>query len=394
MLFDPDAHEPLVDTAWDPAAVEDAIRRIARETEAALRPGRWWPVHPIDAEAGDPETFHGIYMGAAGVLWALHRLANCGLHDPRANYALLAEENWRSYLRCPEFDGPVPSLWMGEGGIALVAWLLSPSVATADRLCQIVSTALPKDTLELMWGSPGLLLIAGVMWERTREPRWSAAWRTIADHLLQRRGERVPELWTQHLYGYTSEILGPAHGSAGVVSILAQHSELFPLGASIDETVAALSRLATRDRALANWAPSLQEGLRHRQGFIRAQWCHGAPGIVTSLALLPPNDELDTLLLAGGELTWVAGPLRKGANLCHGTAGNGFAFLKLFRRAGNEMWLERARRFAMHCVAQVTAAWKRDGHGHYSLWTGDIGTAIYLQQCLAGASEMPGLDAW
>jgi hypothetical protein len=33
---------------------------------------------------------------------------------------------------------------------------------------------------------------------------------------------------------------------------------------------------------------------------------------------------------AGGELTWRAGPLAKGANLCHGTAGNGYAFLALF----------------------------------------------------------------
>jgi hypothetical protein len=37
------------------------------------------------------------------------------------------------------------------------------------------------------------------------------------------------------------------------------------------------------------------------------------------------------LALGGGELTWRAGPLRKGAGLCHGTAGNGFAFLRLHR---------------------------------------------------------------
>jgi hypothetical protein len=180
----------------------------------------------------------------------------------------------------------------------------------------------------------------------------------------------------------------------GIVAALARRPELLPPGPMIDETIAALSRLAIRDGPRANWAPSLQEGLRHRQGFIRTQWCHGAPGIVTSLASLPSNDELDGLLLAGGELTWIAGPLRKGANLCHGTAGNGFAFLKLFTRTGNEMWLERAQRFAMHCVAQATAARQRDGHGHYSLWTGDIGTAVYLQQCLAGASDMPTLDSW
>ena len=394
MLFDPAAHEPLVEMTWESAVVERAIRQIARDTEDAMRAENWWPVHPSEFEPGDPDTFHGIYIGATGVILALQRLAEAGLHEPRRDLGLLAQGVWESYLRRPEFNGPLPSLWMGEGGIALVAWLLSPNARAADCLEQIVSAALPEDTLELMWGSPGLLRIADVMLQRTGEPRWGSAWKTIAERLLGRRGERVPGLWTQHLYGSTSEMLGPVHGLTGIVAALARRPELIPIQPMIDETIAVLSRHAVREDGLANWAPSLQEGLRHRAGTIRTQWCHGAPGIVTSLAPLPPKGELDALLLAGGELTWMAGPLRKGANLCHGTAGNGFAFLKLFTRTGDERWLERARRFAMHSVAQVAAATERDGQGNYSLWTGDIGTAVYLQRCLAGTSEMPALDSW
>ena len=115
---------------------------------------------------------------------------------------------------------------------------------------------------------------------------------------------------------------------------------------------------------------------------------------MASIAALPPDDELDPLLLAGGELTWTAGPLRKGANLCHGTAGNGFALLKLFTRTADEVWLQRARRFAMHAAAQVAAAREHYGRGRYSLMTGDVGTAVYLQHCLAGTSEMPAVEAW
>ena len=48
----------------------------------------------------------------------------------------------------------------------------------------------------------------------------------------------------------------------------------------------------------------------------------------------------------------------------------------------------------MHAAAQVAAARRHYGRGRHSLWTGDIGTAIYLQQCLAGSSEMPNLDRW
>jgi lanthionine synthetase-like protein len=132
-------------------------------------------------------------------------------------------------------------------------------------------------------------------------------------------------------------------------------------------------------------------GLRApRDGAIRVQWCHGAPGIVASLARFAPDDpEHDRLLRAGGELVWRAGPLAKGANLCHGTAGNGYAFLALLERTGDEVWLERARAFAMHAAAQVIRERAAHGRGRFTLWTGDPGTALYLADCLAGEGTLP-----
>ena len=128
----------------------------------------------------------------------------------------------------------------------------------------------------------------------------------------------------------------------------------------------------------------------HRTGTIRTQWCHGAPGIVCSLAALPREDELDELLLAGAELTWAAGPLRKGASLCHGTAGNGFAFLKLFARTGDERWLERAPAPSRPTPRRRSPPTRREyGHGRHSLWTGDLGTALFLQQCITGDARAP-----
>jgi hypothetical protein len=109
--------------------------------------------------------------------------------------------------------------------------------------------------------------------------------------------------------------------------------------------------------------------------------------------LLAPHDEqLTELLIAGGELTWQAGPLKKGANLCHGTAGNGYAFLKLFERTGNELWLERARGFAMHAIEQIEQTTARYGRGRHTLWTGDPGTALYLHNCLTATAAFPTLD--
>src|SRR5215213_8402744 len=73
MLFDPRAHEAVLDAQWNPADAEAAIREIARDTEDALSERDWWPVHPLDVEDGDPEVWHGVYMGAAGVVWALEQ---------------------------------------------------------------------------------------------------------------------------------------------------------------------------------------------------------------------------------------------------------------------------------------------------------------------------------
>jgi hypothetical protein len=66
--------------------------------------------------------------------------------------------------------------------------------------------------------------------------------------------------------------------------------------------------------------------------------------------------EFEALLLDAGRFTWAAGPLTKGSDLCHGTSGNGYAFLKLYRRTNDPMWLDRARQFAMTAIIQYRGA--------------------------------------
>ena len=48
----------------------------------------------------------------------------------------------------------------------------------------------------------------------------------------------------------------------------------------------------------------------------------------------------------------------------------------------------------MHAAAQVEAERRRYGRGRHTLWTGDLGTAIYLRQCLDGGSELPAIELW
>jgi hypothetical protein len=393
-LIDPDAHEPVTDVAWDANRARAAVETIVSETEASFDPDELWPPHPLDEEQNEPPLGRvaSLYLGAAGVVWALHALARAGLAETRrdwGNVALTLPERYRAEPDFPDV-GVVPSLWMGEAGILLVAHTLAPAAWQEEQLLDLVRGNADNASLELNWGSPGTMLAAAVMLERTGDERWTAAWTESAHRLWS---EWRDDLWEQDLYGHRTHIIGPAHGFAGNVFVLARGNLLDDERRAALETraLATLDRHALRADGVAQWRPSVEPSRVPR----RTQWCHGAPGIVASLgSLAPGNDALTELLLAGGELTWRAGPLRKGANLCHGTAGNGYAFLKLFERTGDELWLQRARAFGMHAIAQVESATAAHGRGRHTLWTGDPGTALYLSSCLAADSAFPTMDAW
>jgi hypothetical protein len=104
------------------------------------------------------------------------------------------------------------------------------------------------------------------------------------------------------------------------------------------------------------------------------------------------SPEWDAMLIGAGHAICKAGPLSKGYGLCHGTSGNGYAFLKLYRRTRNSLWLERARSFAMHSMVQMGRMRERYGRGRYTLWAGDPGLAVYLFHCLDGTARLPTLD--
>ena len=110
-------------------------------------------------------------------------------------------------------------------------------------------------------------------------------------------------------------------------------------------------RTAVLEGGRANWPMAVGEELVAWDGTIRTQWCHGAAGVVEAASGYLDLD----LLQSGAELVWHAGPpsMDKGPGLCHGTGGSGFALLKVFARTQDELWLDRARRFAMHAAGQV-----------------------------------------
>jgi lanthionine synthetase-like protein len=393
-LFGPAAHEPLTELVWDDAAVRAAIAAVAADAEAAFDPYGLWALHPLD-EYDDPADAFGLYLGASGAIWALHRLEQLSAVERRRDWAPVAGSLPERYAAEPELadelGGPLASVWFGEAGILLVAHMLAPAAEQERRLLGTIRRNAENPARELLFGPAGTMLAAQVMWERTAAEHWLEAWRASADWLWE---EWRDDVWRQELAGRSEHVLGAAHGFAGNVFALARGDLLGRERRTELEarTLAALRTYARREEGLVQW-PIRVEG--DGASTTRTQWCHGAPGIVSSVAAVAPgNPELTELLVAGGELTWRAGPLVKGAGLCHGTAGNGYAFLKLFERTGDEVWLHRARRFGMHAIEQVERARTTYGRGRHTLWSGDLGTALYLQSCLDVDAAFPTLDVF
>lgn len=366
VLWRSDEHEGLTERPWDEAVARQAMQRIVSDAQSAVRDG-FWPGHPLD-DCDEEERLCSLYLGSAGMVWALWKLGSS------FDASSVLEAALRFYRASPDFGSEAhpPSLWMGETGLLVVAGVIGSPLADRDRLAQLVHQNCRHPTWELMWGSPGTAIAARVC-------GLHQAWEESA-RILEASWEES-DLWTQHLYGSVKQYLGPPHGFAGNVHALRGY---VPDEVLAQRVTRVLRRTAISQDGLVNWPPAPDEP-RFR---IRVQWCHGAPGIISTLGdLIPP-----ALALAGGELTWRAGPLRKGPGLCHGTAGNGFALLKLHELTGEQRWLERARRFAMHAIQQVERQREELGRGRYTLWTGDIGVALYLQACVEVRATFPTID--
>jgi hypothetical protein len=359
-LFDPAEHEPLAGARWDEGAARAAIGALAAEAE-------------VEGDAT-------LWTGAAGVRWGI---------------GFLARDGWAGLRRDdeqPAGELPEPGLMLGQSGVVLAAWSASPSRDRENRLLDLVRGNARNPQHELFLGGTGTLLAALHLLEATGEERWRRAAAETADYLW---GEWRPDpehgcrLWIQYRRGRLLRSIGAGHGFASNAHALLRAFELLGddrLGELRDESLRTASTLALHEDGLANWETSA-DAYWARDFPIRVQWCHGAPGLVTSLACLPRSVEADALLEAAGELVWEAGPLRKGYGLCHGTAGNGCAFLALAARTGDECWLERAHAFAMHALQQREAGERRPG-----LWNGDLGLAFYLRSCLEGWRGMPLID--
>ena len=151
----------------------------------------------------------GLYLGSAGMAWALWKLGSA--FDGAGAVANALER----YRATPDFaqDPHPPSLLCGETGILVAAERVGSPAADRERLRELIHANRSHPTWELLWGSPGTMLAARALRLRGRVARERRA-------AVGRSGTRTTDLWTQHLYGRDVQSLGPGHGFAGNVNAL------------------------------------------------------------------------------------------------------------------------------------------------------------------------------
>ena len=197
VLYEGAEFEPLTDEAWDPARVQDAIAAIVADADAAFDLQTLWPAHEWDGWE-EPLPLKSLYVGAAGVIWALDALRRRGHAETSIDLAEAALRTLALKRAAPDFAADEHyhpgSLLCGETGPLLVAFTLAPDPVLADDLHALVRANLDNPTDDVNWGTPGTLLAsacdgrphrrtalgggsARVRWSPARTPRrrWALA---------------------------------------------------------------------------------------------------------------------------------------------------------------------------------------------------------------------------
>lgn len=143
-LYAPADFDRLIDEPWDSDRVRDKIAAIVKRIDGGYRDETsLWPANEWDRWQA-PDVMKNVYVGAAGVVWALDGLYRRGFAGSKLDLPHLAVQTLHRFRDEPDYmtDTPTPepraaSLLCGEAGILLVAWRLNRSDELADELFKV-----------------------------------------------------------------------------------------------------------------------------------------------------------------------------------------------------------------------------------------------------------------
>src|SRR5918911_4004352 len=148
-LYEPAQFEPLIDEPWVADRVEDAIGAIVADADAAFDVEALWPAHEWDGWE-EPLPIKSLYVGAAGVIWALDVLRRRGHAETALDLAAAALRTLELKRAAPDFTADEhyhpAALLTGETGPLLVALRLTSDPALANDLHLLVRANIPNPT--------------------------------------------------------------------------------------------------------------------------------------------------------------------------------------------------------------------------------------------------------
>ena len=165
-------------------------------------------------------------------------------------------------------------------------------------------------------------------------------------HYVKQTKRSVPMWWEWH----DKEYIGAAHGVSGILFVLLAARAYISEEMLISHIKPTLDYLVSLQYPSGNF-PSSISGSSAPTNDKLLHWCHGAPGVIHLLLRahkIWPHNEDSYLLRANrcGEAIWKRGLLKKGYGICHGIAGNTYAFLGFWKATNKAKYLYQAAVFA------------------------------------------------
>jgi eukaryotic-like serine/threonine-protein kinase len=344
--------------------------------------------------AGLPTTpLCGVSQGAAGVAYALYRLA-CLRRDAHllslaglwSKWAIIQSTEPEAFIApargaTTEIVGPI-SLYLTATGMYVVQALISHAQGNLEALQQAITgfVSATKETCsnpDVFLGRSGLLLGCALLYDALRghpvintEPIVAIARRELHD------------IW-EHIAAYPPiqeasafAELPMAHGWAGLLYATIRWCVLdtTSLPSTIEERLQQLAACGQSQGDGIGWLVTLNpESPSYSPAKYEANWCNGSAGMVFLWTLADAvfqRPQYHQLAVQAAQHVW-ANPTNN-ATVCCGAAGQAYSLLNLYRHSGKGVWLQRAVERMQHALRNVATV----PLSPTSLYQGEIGIML------------------
>eukprot|EP00667_Euglena_gracilis_P011449 EG_transcript_11704 len=300
----------------------------------------------MPSSTGHPKSDPTVYTGLGGVAFMYFRLfLSFQATDAAqsAKFLRTCAERLAACLRLLPPEEEMVSFFCSRCGLSTLSAAVAhaqgqPAQARAavdQVLAMAPMCARPDLADEVLFGRAGYLYCLLFLQRHANASIPRDVFQFVVEHIIQSGRRRPTAPWPAMWTCFGDPYLGAAHGVAGILYMLLLCFEA--LTPAQQEFVVSCCNLVLGLEVQGNFPTVLGDRFAEH-----VHWCHGAPGFIPLLlrahAVLRDERFLQAAARAG-ECVWQRGLLRKGTGLCHGIAGNAYAFLSLYRYTHQEKYL-------------------------------------------------------